>query len=83
MVCGVLCVWSVLSPVVLCCVVLCCLYGLVLCVCVCVCGVPSFLPVPARRRCAIQNEDPIARSIGKKIKVQSLFSELEHLEIRL
>ena len=40
-------------------------------VCVCVwcgvwCGVWCSVPVPARRRCAIQNENPISRSIGKK-----------------
>ena len=45
-----------LCCVALCCVVLCCVevYGVVFCVC-------SFC---SRRRCAIQNEDPISESIG-------------------
>ena len=59
----VLC-YVVLSPVVLCCieVYVCCIvlfcvevYGVVFCV-------SSFC---SRRRCAIQNEDPISESIGK------------------
>ena len=55
--CVVCCV--VLCCVVLCCVVLCCV---VLCCVVLCCGVLCVLFLPARRRCAIQNEDPISRS---------------------
>ena len=61
--CGVWCVvWCVM------CGVWCVLCGVVLCDVVC--GVLC-VPVPARRRCAIQNENPISRSIGKK--------QMEHL----
>ena len=44
------------------CVVLCCVevYGVLWCVMWCVC----LLSLCSRRRCAIQNEDPISRSIG-------------------
>ena len=61
----------VLSPAVLCCVEV---YGVLWCVevygvlCgVLWCSVPSFR---SRRRCAIQNEDPISESIGENIKTQ-------------
>ena len=55
-VCDVWCMVCDVCCVVLCCVVLCCVevYGVVFCVC-------SFC---SRRRCAIQNEDPISESIG-------------------
>ena len=72
--CGVVCdVWCVVCGV--CCVVVCCvMWCVVFCVCV---------PVPARRRCAIQNENPISRSIGKKeyaedVCVHRRYSKLIH-----
>ena len=63
---GVVCVVSVVGCGVMC--VLCCVE--VSCV---VCGVWCVLCVPSRRRCAIQNENPISRSIGNKILEKKLF----------